>query len=99
MPSHHEHLEGGGHDRHVCRGRHRAEFGGPAPAPHYPPDLELEPTHIAVGVTLDIPAHAAQLEVTHTLRANRAGATTVTLDAVDFRDLTVVDPGGRRITH
>jgi aminopeptidase N len=64
-------------------------FGGPSAELHYPPDLKLEPVHIDIKAKLDIDKETADLIVTTTVKANSAGAQTLTLDGVDFKGLKV----------
>ena len=58
---------------------------------HYPPHLELEPTHLFVDLYFSIPARSVGGRVTTTVVAKRAGTFKLTLDAVDFDDLHVRD--------
>lgn len=58
---------------------------------HYPPDLELEPTHLFIDLYVSIPARSVGGRVTTTVVAKRAGPQTLALDAVDFDDVSVRD--------
>ena len=60
---------------------------------HYPPDLELEPTHLFIDLYVSIPARSVGGRVTTTVVAKHAGSLTLKLDAVDFDDLSVRDLG------
>lgn len=73
------------------------KFGDPTLPEHYPPDLELEPTHTDIDLYISIPARSAGGRVTTTVRANRAEIRQLTLDAVDFDDLALRDPSGREV--
>jgi aminopeptidase N len=92
-----------GATRHACASCRTAaappSFGGPSAEKHYPPDLGLESQHIDLDLVLDLEAQSAKLVVTHTVRANRDGVTTLVLDGLDFLDLTVEDRGGAALTH
>jgi aminopeptidase N len=66
-------------------------FNDPSLPEHYPPDLELLPTHLFVDLYVSIPARSVGGRVTTTLRAQRGGLHTLRLDAVDFDDLHVRD--------
>ena len=61
---------------------------------HYPPDLELEPIHLHIDLYFSIPARSAGGRVTNRVRARRAGSPTLTLNAVDFQDVSVRDLDG-----
>lgn len=61
----------------------------------YPPDLELEPSHLFIDLTLDIAARRAAGVVTLTIRSRRAGMHILRLDAVDLDVSDVADPAGR----
>ena len=64
---------------------------------HYPPDLELEPIHLHIDLYVSIPARSVGGRVTNTVRARRAGSPTLTLNAVDFEDVSVRDLDGRSL--
>src|SRR3954463_9943423 len=68
-------------------------FDDPSLPEHYPPDLELEPTHLFIDLYVSIPARSVGGRVTTTVVAKHAGILTLTLDAVDFDDLSVRDIG------
>ncbi len=61
---------------------------------HYPPDLELEPIHLHIDLYISIAARSAGGRVTNRVRARRAGSPTLTLNAVDFQDVSVRDLAG-----
>ncbi|MFN3982594.1 MAG: M1 family aminopeptidase [Caldilinea sp.] len=56
---------------------------------HYPPDLGLEPQHLAIDLSIDIAARRIEGAATHTVVARRSRVQTLTLDAVDL-DVTAV---------
>lgn len=89
--------------RSTCAGCQTAanasDFGGPAAEKHYPPDLGIESEHIDIEIKLHINQHSADLRVTHTLRANRDGVTTLELDGIDFLNLLVSDNSGAVLQH
>ena len=58
---------------------------------HYPPGLEVEPTHQEISLALDIPAQTARGYVATTLTA-RTPRSTLKLDAVDLEIESVSDP-------
>jgi aminopeptidase N len=58
---------------------------------HYPPHLELEPTHILIDLYVSVSARSVGGRATTTVRAARAGDHTLILDAVDFEDVAVHD--------
>jgi aminopeptidase N len=66
-------------------------FGDPSLPEHYPPDLELAPTHLFIDLYVSIPARSVGGRVTTTVVAKRAGHFSLKLDAVDFEDLHVRD--------
>lgn len=80
-------------DRHHHRYRAPARFDDPSLPEHYPPDLELEPTHLLIDLYISIPARSVGGRVTTTVVARHAGELTLKLDAVDFEDLSVRDLG------
>ncbi|MHC4548264.1 MAG: M1 family aminopeptidase [Planctomycetota bacterium] len=70
-------------------------FTLPGAEASYAPDLALEPTHIEVRLAFDLKAARAGGTVTTTVRANRAGARTLRLDAVAFDEVEVSGPRSR----
>lgn len=64
----------------------------------YPPDLELEPSHLFIDLTLEIAAGRAAGVVTLTVQSRRAGSHVLRLHAVDLDVSAVVDPAGRAVT-
>jgi aminopeptidase N len=70
-------------------------FDDPALPEHYPPNLELEPTHLNIDLYISLPARSVGGRVTTTLFARQNGPTTLSLDAVDFEDLSVRDTEDR----
>eukprot|EP00047_Mylnosiga_fluctuans_P006306 m.246165 g.246165 ORF g.246165 m.246165 type:complete len:847 (-) comp14931_c0_seq1:89-2629(-) len=79
--------------------RHAGTFGGPFPAPHYPPSLLLEPIHVGIGLCLHLEAAAATCTITTTVRANQAGARELVLNGVSFNDLRVSGTAGHELVH
>lgn len=65
---------------------------------HYPPDLELEPTHLDIDLYISLNARAVGGRVTTTVQARRAGPSLLQLDAVDFEDLFVQATDGAALT-
>ncbi len=86
-------------ERYLGRGSHSADFTIPGAAAHYPPDLELEPTHLDITVEFDVPACRAVGTVVTTIVANRKGARSIVLNACDFEDLSVTDQDGWQLFH
>lgn len=98
MPVIEDHInkEAGSEGRTYCacgRGNSTGSFGGETAEDQYPPSLEIEPTHLAIGLRLDLPAERLDGRVVHTLLGNRDGARTLTLNAVDFLDVKVPGSG------
>ncbi len=82
---------------HACAARRR-EFDGftlPGAKKHYPPDLELEPVHLDIDVSLDLALEACYGTVTHTVVARRDGQPELRLHAVNMEGVAVSDPDGR----
>jgi aminopeptidase N len=75
------------------------EFAGPGSRFHYPPDLRIEPKHIALEASFDIEARQMRALATTTVVARSGGARTLLLHAVAFEELTVVDADGRPLAH
>lgn len=65
---------------------------------HYPPDLELEPTHLDIDLYVSISARAIGGRVTTTVQARNAGHFTLELNAVSFEDVYVQAPDGTPLT-
>jgi len=74
------------------------DFSDPNLEAHYPPDLELEPIHLNIDLFFDLDAKSASGSVTTTVRAHHDGPRTLKLDAVDFQDVKVRDPDGRKLS-
>lgn len=70
-------------------------FGDPSLAKQYPPDLELEPIHLELHLTVDLSAASAAGTAITTVRGRRKGANVLTLDGVDLLDIAVTDADGR----
>ncbi len=79
--------------QHGVQHRHGGEFASSGANKHYAPDLTLEPVHLDIALHVDLEAERAVGTVTHTLRANVAGAKSITLHGVDLDDVTVDDEG------
>ncbi|MEM1416073.1 MAG: M1 family metallopeptidase, partial [Myxococcota bacterium] len=75
--------------------RRNGEFAPPETARHYAPDLRLEPVHVELDLRLDLEAARLDAVVTHTLRANDAGADALELHGVDLLELRVEGEGVR----
>jgi aminopeptidase N len=65
----------------------------------YAPDLQLEPTHLDISLSFDLPGQTAEGRVATTVRARCAGEHVLTLDAVDFREVRVTDAAGADLPH
>ena len=76
-------------ERHACGMAHGDGFTLPGAEASYAPDLALEPTHIEVRLRFELKVRRAAGSVTTTVRANRAGARTLVLDAVALDDVAV----------
>lgn len=63
-------------------------------AAQYPPDLGLEPLHLAIDLWLDLAESTAQGSVTTLVQANRQGAQELTFDAVGVAIAAVEDGDG-----
>jgi aminopeptidase N len=83
---------------HVCGCRASSgDFALPGAEAQYPPDLELEPMHVEVDLSVDLDAQAVHGTVTTSVEARGAGPRRLRLHAVDFADLTVRDADGRAL--
>src|SRR5688572_26088239 len=80
----------------ACSARFGAgdDFTLPGAERHYPPDLELEPIHLDIALTVDIDAETAAGTVTHTVLARRDGVSRLRLHAVQLLGLDVADADG-----
>lgn len=65
----------------------------------YAPDLQLEPIHTELHLSVDLDRQSAVGHATITLRSNVAGVHRVTLDAVDFENLEVKDLSDKGLEH
>jgi aminopeptidase N len=85
---------------HACAERRHAagSFTLPGAERHYPPDLELEPVHLAIALQVDLEAQACDGTVTVTVEAQRAGPTELVLDGVAFEELAVREADGRALS-
>jgi aminopeptidase N len=70
---------------------HGASFGGAEAEDHYPPDLGLATAHLEIRLRVGIPTEELFVQVAHDFVANREGVSEVTLDGVEFEDLSVSD--------
>ncbi len=84
-------------DRTGCACRGGGTFGGEGAENQYPPHLELEPVHLEITLKIDIEAATAAGAVVHTVTANKSGARTLVLDAIDFQDVQVRGAGGHTV--
>lgn len=82
---------------HLKYGR-RDGFTLPGAEKHYPPDLELEPSHLDIDAYVDVAAGSLDGTVTVSIAARRAGPTRLALHAVAFEALDVRDVGGGALT-
>lgn len=73
-------------------------FTDPTVPEHFPPDLELEPTHLDIDAQVDIANETLRGRVTTTVTARRAGPTRLVLDAVAFADVAVRDQNDHPLT-
>ncbi len=80
----HEH-----HDHHHGCCRRAGEFASSEASDHYPPDRGLTSAHLDLALRVDVAGRRCDAVVTHTVRALRAGARSIRLDAVDFEDVAV----------
>ena len=75
------------------------EFHLPSPERHYAPDLGLEPVHLDIALGFDLAGRQVAGQVTTTVQAHRAGERALTLDAIDFHEVDVLDPDDRPLDH
>jgi aminopeptidase N len=75
-----------------------SDFEDATVAPHYPPDLELEPVHLDIDLAVDLATETASGTVTTTVRSRRDDPADLVLNAVEFRDLGVTAPDGQELT-
>ena len=73
-------------------------FDDPSLPEHYPPDLLLEPTHLDIDLYISIPARSVGGRVTTTIFARQDSRSGLTLDAVDFEDVSVRDTEDRQLS-
>ena len=80
---------------HANRG---SNFTLPGAGTHYAPDVVLEPVHTDIAGHVDIANETWSGTVTHTVRARRDAARSLTLHAVDFEDVEVTDTSGAALS-
>ena len=73
-------------------------FTDPNVPEHFPPDMELEPTHLDIDLQVDLKTETARGRVTTTVTARRQGPTQLVLDAVAFEEVAVRDTDGQALT-
>ncbi len=73
-------------------------FTDPNVPEHFPPDMELEPTHLDIDLQVDIKTETVRGRVTTTVTARRQGPTQLVLDAVAFEEVAVRDTDGQPLT-
>lgn len=66
---------------------------------HYPPDLKIEPLHMDVCLSFDLPARRAWGSVTHRFKARVGGVQSCALNAVDMRGVSVESLGSVSVSH
>jgi aminopeptidase N len=76
----------------------RDGFAPEGVAPHYPPDLRIEPQHLTLRLQVDIDESTLQGAVTTRVLGRSAGATKLTLHAVDFENVEVKSEDGQALT-
>ena len=81
------------HREALCR-VHKSDFTLPGAEAHYPPDLELEPTHLDITLRLRIREQRVEGHVLTRVVARRPGARGLSLKARGFEDLSVEDADG-----
>ncbi|MFO0551331.1 MAG: M1 family aminopeptidase [Polyangiaceae bacterium] len=75
------------------------DFATPAAAPHYAPDLALEPEHLALDVAFELGARRVSGSATTTVLARHERADSLTLDAVSLTVHEVRDVDGHALSH
>jgi len=75
-----------------------SDFCSPSVAPHYAPDLRLEPTHRDISFHFDLQERSASGVLVTTLLARSSGVRRLQLDALNLQDLEVSDPQGRSLS-
>lgn len=73
-------------------------FTLPGAAKHFPPDLALEPIHLALDARVDVVGETLAGTATTTVRSHHDGASELTLNAVDLADVRVGDADGHALT-
>jgi aminopeptidase N len=81
-------------DGHFDSGHGHREFSDGSGSRHYAPETALEPCHIDIDMSFDLPAKSVTGVVTTTLIGRTQGARSVTFDAIDLQDVVVSDPDG-----
>ena len=73
-------------------------FDDPNVEAQYAPDLELEPIHLDIDLYIDVANQTASGRVTTTVKARRNGPTVLTLNALDFEQVSVRDSDGHELS-
>ncbi|MFN8423361.1 MAG: M1 family metallopeptidase [Anaerolineae bacterium] len=77
---------------------HADGFTLPGAEKHFPPDLALEPIHLALDARVDVVGETLAGTATTTVRSHHDGASELTLNAVDLADVRVGDADGHALT-
>jgi aminopeptidase N len=77
---------------HAPRG---AGFAPPGAEEHYAPDLRLEPVHLGIAITVDIPERTLAVTLSLRVKARAAGVRALALDGIDLKELRVESFRGR----
>jgi aminopeptidase N len=72
-----------------------AGFAPPGAEDHYSPDLRLEPLHLTIAVSIDVPARTLDVTLGMRVKARAGGVRALALDGVDLKELRAERHGGR----
>ena len=72
-------------------------FAGAGAERHYPPPLEIEPTHIHVELTFDLRRRVARGFTVTTIQGSAGGARELCLEARDLNGVSIRDEEGREL--
>ena len=76
-----------------------SDFCSPGAAPHYAPDLRIEPVHRDISFHFDLATRSARAAVKTRLVSHSAGARSLRLDAVDLLDVEASSAGDHSLDY
>lgn len=76
-----------------------SDFCTPGAAPHYAPDLRIEPVHRDISFHFDLAGRTAKASVVTRLVSHSSGARSLRLDAMDLLDVEAISEGNHSLSY